>query len=86
MSRWLVVRDRHDEARAVLAALEGRPDNDPYIIAQFKEIQYSVQYEREHAIKWSQLHKSDPEGTKPLRRLLLGAGTQLMQQFGGELI
>jgi len=70
----------------VLAALEGKPEDDPYIAAQFREIQYSVQYEREHVIKWSQLHKSDAEGTKPLRRLLLGAGTQLMQQFGGELI
>jgi len=81
--RWLVAHDRPGEARAVLAAFEGVADTEPSIVAQVEEIQFSVDYERQHAVKWSQLHKADAGSTKPLRRLLLGAGTQLMQQFGG---
>ncbi|CAJ0547200.1 Ff.00g018270.m01.CDS01 [Fusarium sp. VM40] len=47
---------------------------------------YSVNYEREHTIKWKDIllkRNKDTADTKTLRRLLLGANTQLMQQFGG---
>lgn len=44
-------------------------------------------YEREHAIRWRDLitgkNKRTDGDTKIVRRLLLGAGTQAMQQFGG---
>jgi len=69
----------------VLSCLEAKPIDDPFIIAQRDEIDYSVRYEREHAVRWRDLWKlrKEENDTKTLRRLLLGAGSQFMQQFGG---
>lgn len=60
--------------------------DDPIVTAQLAEIEYSVEYEREHAMKWTDIifrRNRDAGNTKTLRRLLLGANSQLMQQFGG---
>jgi sugar porter (SP) family MFS transporter len=81
--RWLVQHNRQDEAHLVLSCLENKDMEDPYVLAQMKEIQFSVQYERDHAIRWRDLLNKKNDGTKPLRRLILGAGTQFIQQFEG---
>jgi MFS family permease len=81
--RWLVQHGKDDEALLVLSCLENKDMEDPSVLSQQKEIQFSVQYERDHAIRWRDLFKPQPEATKPLRRLILGAGTQFMQQFEG---
>ncbi|GME45892.1 Sugar/inositol transporter [Neofusicoccum parvum] len=82
--RWLIGNDRMEEAQSILAALEAKPQNDPYVITQMHTIEFSVRYEREHAVKWRDLARGRNTGsTKTLRRLLLGAGTQFMQQFEG---
>ena len=55
-------------------------------MATHKEIVYTVQYEREHAVKWKDLLRGrtgDQAGTKTIRRLILGAGTQAIQQLSG---
>jgi hypothetical protein len=76
---------RQEEAVEVLAAIEGKEVNDPYIETQRSEIEFSVQYERENTPSWKDifLRKQGNNDTKSLRRLLLGAGTQFMQQFEG---
>ncbi|KAE8306333.1 general substrate transporter [Aspergillus transmontanensis] len=82
--RWLLAHGRKEEGLEVLSCIEAKPVDDAYIAAQHDEIQYSVQYERDNAVRWRDLllgRKS--EGTKTLRRLLLGAGTQAIQQFQG---
>jgi hypothetical protein len=71
MYRWLIAHDYEDEAFKILADLENKSEDDPFIMAQHKEIVYTVQYERDQA------------GTKTIRRLILGAGTQAMQQLSG---
>ncbi|KAF7353306.1 Sugar transporter [Mycena sanguinolenta] len=82
--RWLVNRDRHDEATAILATLEAKEQNDVYVVTKLREIVESVVYEREHAVRWRDLLRGKVTGdTKTIRRLLLGAGTQFMQQFEG---
>lgn len=81
--RWLLYHDRDTEALNVLASLDGKPTDDALVITQHEEIKYSVQYEREHQMRWRDLLRQQPGGTKPLRRLLLGAGTQFIQQFEG---
>ncbi|TIA31838.1 general substrate transporter [Aureobasidium pullulans] len=81
--RWLVAHGRTDEATEVLACLENKSIDDPFIITQRKEIEYTLEYEREHAVKWREIIRPQIGSTKTLRRLLLGAGTQAMQQFGG---
>lgn len=84
--RWLIAHDYEDEAFQILADLENKDSNDSVILAQHAEIVYTVQFEREHAPKWSEIFrgKTGKTGsTSTLRRLLLGAGTQFMQQFSG---
>ncbi|KAJ5806896.1 sugar transporter [Penicillium riverlandense] len=83
--RWLIAHGREEEAMEVLSCLEAKPIDDPFIIAQRDEIDYSVRYERENAVRWRDLWKlrKQENDTKTLRRLLLGAGSQFMQQFGG---
>lgn len=86
MSRWLIAHGRTGEATEILACIEDKPTTCPVVTAQLHEIQYSVDYERSHTIKWKDIllrRNKDTSDTKTLRRLLLGANTQLMQQFGG---
>lgn len=82
--RWLIAHGRIDEASQILADLEDKEIDDPYVVAFRKEIIESVEYERQNAIRWWDLMLGRGKGgTKPVRRLLLGAGTQAMQQLGG---
>ncbi|KAL4804687.1 general substrate transporter [Aspergillus unguis] len=83
--RWLMQQGRETEAVEILAAIEAKPVNDPYIKTQHDEIKFSVEYERDNTPSWTEilLRKEGSNGTKSLRRLLLGAGTQFMQQFEG---
>jgi hypothetical protein len=84
--RWLIAHEYEDEAFKILADLEGKSENDPFIITQHKEIVYTVQYERANAVPWSQLLRGktgEKGGTKTIRRLLLGMGTQFIQQMSG---
>ncbi|GAB1207390.1 hypothetical protein APSETT445_006106 [Aspergillus pseudonomiae] len=81
--RWLIAHGRQEEATVVLSCLEAKPIDDPFVIAQRNEIEYSVRYERENSTRWRDLWKTKENDSKTLRRLLLGAGSQFMQQFGG---
>ncbi|KAI4867442.1 general substrate transporter [Hypoxylon rubiginosum] len=82
--RWLLAHGRETEASKILADLEDKPLDDPYVIAEREEIIYGIEYERQNAINWGDLLRGRGKaGTKTIRRLLLGAGTQAMQQFGG---
>ena len=66
-----------------MADIENREVDDPYIITQYKEIVFAVQYERDHGVPWSKLLRGKTEGgTCTIRRLILGGGTQAMQQLG----
>lgn len=82
--RWLMAKGRVEEAEIILADLEGLDVNDPFIITQSKDIQWAVQYEKDHAIRWRDLLRGrtgDQAGTHTIRRMLLGMGTQAMQQL-----
>ncbi|KAF4951890.1 hypothetical protein FSARC_12783 [Fusarium sarcochroum] len=81
--RWLLYHGRDTEALEVLSCLQGKAADDAFVVTQQEEIRYSVQYEKEHQIRWRDLLRPHQGGTKPLRRLLLGAGTQFIQQFEG---
>ncbi|KAK8046837.1 general substrate transporter [Apiospora saccharicola] len=84
--RWLIAKGRIQEADIILADLEALDVDDPYIITQSKDIQWAVNYERENNIPWSMLlrGKTGPnQGTSTIRRMVLGMGTQAMQQFSG---
>ena len=84
--RWLIAHEEEDEAFQILADVEDKDIDDPFIITQHKEIVYACQYERANAVGWLDLlrGKTGPQGgTCTIRRLLLGAGTQAIQQLSG---
>jgi len=86
--RWLVMKERNEEAEKILADLEGTDVDDPYIQQQMGEIKFAANYEREHGVRIRDLlrgKKGDQAGTCTLRRILLGMGAQFMQQFSGKL-
>ncbi|KAK4864574.1 hypothetical protein LT330_009569 [Penicillium expansum] len=80
--RWLMTQAREDEAMEVLACIEATSINDPVIITQRDEIKFSITYEQDNSVRWRDLlRRGKADNTKTLRRLLLGAGTQAMQQL-----
>ncbi|EYE94652.1 sugar porter family MFS transporter [Aspergillus ruber CBS 135680] len=87
--RWLIScdRDQANEAQQIIADLEGKDINDPYIITAYSEIIATVEYERAHDVSWGQLLRGktgeNNGDTQPLRRMILGAGAQAMQQLAG---
>ena len=85
--RWLIAHGHIDEAEQIIADLEAKDVLDAYVVTESKEIQYAVEFEREHGVSWWDLlrGRTGTAGTCTIRRLLLGAGAQAMQQFAGEL-
>ena len=84
--RWLIAHGSEDAAFQILADLEDRQLDDPWILAQHKEIVYAVDYERRNNVGWMDLLRGRTGaqgGTCTIRRLILGAGTQAMQQLAG---
>ena len=82
--RWLIAHDQIEEAEQIIADLEVAAIDDAYVITESKEIQYAVQYERENGVSWADLLRGrSGKGTATVRRLLLGAGAQAMQQLAG---
>ena len=82
--RWLIAHNQIDEAEQIIADLEATSIDDAYVITESKEIQWAVQYERENGVGWMDLLRGrSGKGTSTIRRLLLGAGAQAMQQLAG---
>ncbi|KAI5865122.1 general substrate transporter [Durotheca rogersii] len=82
--RWLLAHGRETEATSILADLDDLPVDDPHIAAKKNEILFSIEYERKNASNWGDLLRGRTgAGTKTIRRLILGSGTQAIQQFGG---
>lgn len=78
--RWLAGRGRHEEAIAVLAALDGKPVDDPEVIETWKGIVDSIsQSEGEFAVKVLFQHGR----MQYFRRTCLGVLAQCFQQICG---
>ncbi|KAK1141063.1 hypothetical protein N8T08_009636 [Aspergillus melleus] len=81
--RWLASRDRFEEAREVIAAIEDKPVHDPSVSATVVDIRVNLEEE----------HKGGPFSIKELftwgesqnlRRLLIIISIELGQQFSGS--
>ncbi|KAJ4490607.1 general substrate transporter [Lentinula aciculospora] len=83
--RWLIAHGRETEGTEVLAALEGEGAtiNSPHILNQKMEILEAVKIEREQSPSWGAILKGKTGNTGMVKRLLLGSGTQWMQQLVG---
>ncbi|KAK8239029.1 general substrate transporter [Phyllosticta capitalensis] len=84
--RWLMAKGDVKQAEQILADLEDMEVDSPYVQASSNDIQWAVEYERENAIRWRDLLRGrtgNQGGTCTIRRLILGMGTQAMQQFAG---
>ena len=78
--RWLASKDRWDEALKVLADVHGNGDiGDPKVLAEFKEIEDNIRFEREEAVNsYKQL-----AAPKMLKRVILGMSIQMWSQLCG---
>ncbi|KAF8429683.1 general substrate transporter [Tirmania nivea] len=78
--RWLASKDRWDEALSVLADIHGGGNpNDPKVLAEYKEIEDSIRFDREVAISsYSALVQP-----KMAKRVLLGMSIQMWSQLCG---
>ncbi|KAK9427035.1 hexose carrier protein [Lipomyces doorenjongii] len=80
--RWLIQRCRYDEARSIVARLLAKPQDDAEVHSLFTNMVQNTEHELEVArVSWRSLLKNDRLQTT--RRILLGAGSQFMQQWGG---
>lgn len=78
--RWLASKDRWEEALGVLADIHGHGNaNDPKVLAEYKEIEDSIRFEREVAIS-SYTALVQP---KMVKRVLLGMSIQMWSQLCG---
>lgn len=82
--RWLLLKDRSEEALGILARLEGKgvTVDDPIVVKAHQNIIETIREEREARVPAKDVLLFR-DGTQNLRRLLLSCGTQLMQQFSG---
>lgn len=78
--RWLISRNRHDEAKLVLAKLHANGDlNAPMVIEEYNEIVNQVELEKAVAVtSYLELLRGTIR-----RRLILGVFIQIFQQFTG---
>ncbi|KAI8625530.1 general substrate transporter [Xylariaceae sp. FL1651] len=81
--RWLLAHDRVDEATTILAALNGEHRANPELKTQLGHLRDAIRAsgQLDNKTKFSDLFTGGP--TQHLRRTLLGASSQMMQQLSG---
>ncbi|CAG7915534.1 unnamed protein product [Penicillium olsonii] len=86
--RWLMMKHRDDEAKAVISKLRRLPANDPLVRAEYLEIKAAVMFDEETEREvvgtggalapWKALFAPNM-----IKRLTLGCGMMIFQQFTG---
>ncbi|KAL1840049.1 hypothetical protein VTK73DRAFT_3859 [Phialemonium thermophilum] len=77
--RWLVLRDRDDEAAAVLSAVHDLPADDHYVAAELEAIRATVR--AAHQGSFRDLFRMGKK--KHFQRTVLAYGIQVLQQITG---
>lgn len=81
--RWLVAHDRYEEARAVTAALESKPLDDPIVNATILDIKSGLDEEhKDGPLRFMELFSWGE--VQNFRRLLIVVSIQMGQQFTGS--
>jgi len=81
--RWLLTRDRADEAATVLSALRGLRRDDPEIKLQLGIISDSIRMSGHKGGNTPVSALFTGGKTQHFRRMMLGASSQMFQQIGG---
>ncbi|KAK4165492.1 general substrate transporter [Cladorrhinum sp. PSN259] len=91
--RWLITKDRGDEARAILQKYHGESDRgDEFVAAEFAQMQTTIKLELEHSKKsWLDLFKTAGMRRRVLITSMLGLFTQwsgntLISYYLGDLL
>ena len=81
--RWLIQKDRTEEASHIISRLRAKPQHDPVVLAEVAMLSEAIQAERaqQSGVTLREIFQGGKKQT--LRRILLGMGTQFMQQIGG---
>lgn len=82
--RWLLTKDRAEEATTVLAALAGVPKNDQEVALQVSIIVDGIKASGFQGGNTPISAVFTSGKSQHLRRMLLGASSQMMQQLSGE--
>lgn len=82
--RWLLLRDRHEEAIESLRRYLGKglSADDDIVQDEYKSIRGALEIERSSKISFKEIIRFR-DRSNHLIRMLLGMGTQFMQQMGG---
>ena len=73
--RWLIAHCDVEQARKILADLEGLDAKGEHVTNDVKEIEFTVVFVREYDVSWGALLRGrtgDQGGTSTIRRLVLG--------------
>ncbi|KAK4501691.1 hypothetical protein PRZ48_007500 [Zasmidium cellare] len=81
--RWLLTRDRHEEAMTVLAALRGKSRDDDEVKLQAGIIMESIRASGHVGGNTPYRELFTGGKTQHFRRMLLGSSAQFFQQIGG---
>ena len=80
--RWLCLKDRHQEAKVVIARLNAQPIDHPDVRASLEVIIETIAEERaDGELGFREIFHNGKQQT--FRRILLGMGANVFQQFGG---
>ena len=80
--RWLCLKDRHSEAKAVIARLSAKPIDDHEVREMLEIMIDTLARERaESQIGLKEIFRNGPQQT--FRRICLGMGANYFQQMGG---
>lgn len=85
--RWLLLRDRDDEALSALRRYLGKglAEDDPMVQDEYKSIRSAIAVERMSKISLKEVLLCRDRSSH-FKRLLLGMGGQFMQQMSGRLL
>jgi len=84
--RWLLSKDRQEEAAVVLASLASKPVNDEEVALQAGVIMDGIRASGQVGEKTPVSACFTNGKSQHLRRMLLGGGSQMMQQLSGMRI
>lgn len=90
--RWLIDKDRHDEALEVLAAMNANGDKEsPFVLVQYREITDTIAWEKSQQLSWKQAFSSKGNRkriilTSTFSIIVMLPGTNIITFYFGDML